>query len=374
MPLPAYIEQPVREANHIALHPVRNTIASMMLVAKDEDMPGTGAWVAQVREKISTDELLRHRLVVIGFFHAILPENDFPSFSDYLDDMQRSDPVALRDKMLNTYAHICINCSEEVRTSKPDWKMVLSSPEAYVGFLIDHFGKDLVEADLETKAYEYVVDPPAMRKLIVDHMRWFWNEYMSQEWARTEPMLRASVKAFQNAKLENMSRLEMARYITGQDLDEELWGKKSLNSAERVVFIPNPHIGPYMTRFHFRDTLGVVFGARLPEDASVRIPELDRAEIVARMSALADDTRLRILQMILENGEMRSQDIIEAVGLSQPSVSRYLTQLIVTGFLQERRVNGAKAYALNRERIEKTLNAIHNFLLGNNMTTSHSKK
>jgi ArsR family transcriptional regulator len=108
----------------------------------------------------------------------------------------------------------------------------------------------------------------------------------------------------------------------------------------------------------------VVFGARLPEDASVRIPELDRAEIVVRMSALADDTRLRILQMIAENGEMRSQDIIEAVGLSQPSVSRYLTQLTVTGFLQERRANGAKAYALNRDRIEKTLNATHRFLLG----------
>jgi ArsR family transcriptional regulator len=176
-------------------------------------------------------------------------------------------------------------------------------------------------------------------------------------------MLRESVKAFQNANLDNMNRLEMARYITGQDLNEDHWAK-ILAKAERVVFIPNPHIGPYVTRFHFRDALGVVFGARLPEDASVRIPELDRAEIVVRMSALADDTRLRILQMIAENGEMRSQDIIEAVGLSQPSVSRYLTQLTVTGFLQERRANGAKAYALNRDRIEKTLNATHRFLLG----------
>jgi len=363
MPLPANIEQHVREANQVVILPVRNAIASMMLIAKNEDMPGTGAWVAQTRDTLTPDELFRHRLVIIGFFHAILPENDFPSFSDYLDDMQKSNPLALRDKMLDTYATICINCKEEVRIAKPDWKKVLSSSEAYVGFLVDHFGKDLVEDDLETKAYEYVVDPPAMQKLIVDHLRWFWNEHLAREWARTEPMLQASVKAFQNANLEDMNLLEMARYITGQDLDEEHWGQL-LAKADRVVFIPNPHIGPYVTRFHFRDALGVVFGARQPEDASVRIPELDRAEIVARMSALADDTRLRILQMIRDNGEMRSQDIIEAVGLSQPSVSRYLTQLTVTGFLQERRVNGAKAYALNRDRIEKTLNAIHNFLLG----------
>jgi DNA-binding transcriptional ArsR family regulator len=364
MPLPANIEQPVREANRVSLHPVRNAIASMMLIAKDDEMPGTGAWVAQMREKLTADELFRHKLVIIGFFHAILLENDFASFSEYLDGLQKSDPVALRDKMLNTYAHICIGCTEEVRTTKPDWKKVLGSAEAYVGFLIDHFGPDLVVTELETEAYKYVVDPPAMQKLIVDHLRWFWDEHMAQEWARTEPILRESVKAFQNANLDNMNRLEMARYITGQDLDEDHWGKKTLDNAERVVFIPNPHIGPYVTRFHFRDTLGVIFGARQPEDASVRIPELDRAEIVVRMSALADDTRLRILQMISENGEMRSHEIIEAVGLSQPSVSRYLTQLTVTGFLQERRVNGAKAYALNRDRIEKTLKAVHKFILG----------
>ena len=363
MPLPAAIEQPVREANRVSLHPVRNAIASMMLLAKDDEMPGTGAWVTQMREELTADELFRHKLVIIGFFHAILPENDFASFSDYLDDLEKSNPVALRDKMLQTYAKICIGCTEEVRTAVPDWEKVLASPETYVGFLVDHFGQDLVESELETRAYEYVVEPPAMRELIVDHLRWFWNEYLSHEWARTESMLRESVKAFQNANLDNMNRLEMARYITGQDLNEDHWAK-ILAKAERVVFIPNPHIGPYVTRFHFRDALGVVFGARLPEDASVRIPELDRAEIVVRMSAIADDTRLRILQMIAENGEMRSQDIIEAVGLSQPSVSRYLTQLTVTGFLQERRANGAKAYALNRDRIEKTLNATHRFLLG----------
>jgi ArsR family transcriptional regulator len=362
MPLPAAIEQPAREANRVSLEPIRNAIASMMLVAKNNEMPGTGAWVTHIRETLTTEEMFRHRLVIIGFFHVILPDNDFASFADYLNEMGNSDPVALRDKMLKTYAEICIGCKEEVRLETPNWEKVLSSPEAYVSFLIDHFGEGLVEADLETKAYEYVVDPPAMRKLIVDHLRWFWNEHLAQEWTRTEPILRESVKAFQHANLDNMDRLEMARYVTGQDLDEEHWGQ-ALARAERVVFIPNPHIGPYVTRFHFKDALGVVFGARQPEDASVRIPELDRAEIVARMSALADDTRLRILQMIAENGEMNSKDIIEAVGLSQPSVSRYLTQLTVTGFLQERRVNGAKAYALNRDRIEKTLNAVRNFLL-----------
>ncbi|MBN1450680.1 MAG: helix-turn-helix transcriptional regulator [Anaerolineales bacterium] len=363
MPLPAAIEQPVREGHRVSLEPVQNAIASMMLLVKEEEMPGTGAWVTQMREKLTADELFRHRLVIIGFFHAILPEKDWTSFSDYLDDLENSNPVSLRDKMLDTYAEICIACDEETKATKVNWAEILKTPEAYVAFLTERFGVNLVEVEMETKAFEYVIDPPAMQKLIVDHLRWFWNEHLSQEWIRIEPLLQESVKAFQNANLDNMNRMELARYITGQDLDDDKWGH-TLGNADQVVFIPNPHIGPYVTRMYCGKSVAVIFGARQPDDASVRIPELDRADIVARMSALADDTRLRILQMIAENDEMRSQDIIEAVGLSQPSVSRYLTQLTVTGYLQERRVNGAKAYALNRDRIEKTLKAVRKFLLG----------
>jgi len=363
MPLPAAIEQPTREQHRVSLEPVPNAIASMMLLTKAEEMPGSGPWVAEMREKLTTEDLFRHRLVIIGFFHAILPEKDWASFSDYLDNLEKSDPVSLRDKMLDTYAEICIACDEEVKAAGANWDDVLSSPDAYVGFLLERFGEHLVEVDMETKAYEYVIDPPAMQKLIVDHLRWFWKEHLSQEWERTEPILRESIRAFQNTNFDNMNRLEMARYITGQDLEEEKWSH-TLGKAEQVVFMPNPHIGPYVTRMYCRDVVILVFGARLPEDANVRIPELDRADIVARMSALADDTRLRILQMIAESGELRSQEIMEEVGLSQPSVSRYLTQLTATGYLQERRVNGSKAYALNHDRIEKTLKAVHKFLLG----------
>jgi len=363
MPLPATIDQPIREQYRVSLEPVRNAIASMMLLAKDHEMPITGAWLAEKRETLTADELFRHKLVIIGFFHAILPDNDWASFSDYLDGMERSDPVALRDKMLNTYADICYACDEEVKLAGVNWDEALSTPEAYVNFLIQRFGEDLVEVEMESKAYEYVIDPPAMQKLIVDHLRWFWNEHLSQEWARTEPLLQESVKAFQNVNLNNMSLLEMVSYVTGQDLDEEKWGHM-LGDVEQVIFMPNPHIGPFVTRLYCSDKVFVVFGARQPEDASVRIPELDRADIVTRMSALADDTRLRILQMIGESGELRSQDIIDEVGLSQPSISRYLKQLTATGYLQERRVNGSKAYVLNRDRIEKTLKAVHKFLLG----------
>ena len=83
-----------------------------MLVAKDDEMPGTGAWVAQIRADLTADELFRHRLVIIGFFLTFHPENEFASFADYLDDLEKSDPIVIRDKMLTTYAQICIGCDK----------------------------------------------------------------------------------------------------------------------------------------------------------------------------------------------------------------------------------------------------------------------
>jgi DNA-binding transcriptional ArsR family regulator len=205
-----------------------------------------------------------------------------------------------------------------------------------------------------------------MKQLIVGHMRWLWSNHLESEWSRVRPLLEESVRAFNKVDISTLSRIEAARLITGQELEDSKW-EELLEQAETVTFIPNAHIGPYIHKSHetsSHDTLYVYFGARQPEGIEDRIPELDRTEIVARISALADDTRLQILQMIAERGEMRSQEIIEEINLSQPSVSRYLSQLTAAGYLQERRANGAKIYILNKDRIEKTLKAVHAFLLG----------
>jgi DNA-binding transcriptional ArsR family regulator len=363
-PFPATIEQPVRERVQIALDPVRNAITSMMLIAKEEEMPGTHPWVIQTRTSLSTGELFTHKLVILGFFHAIQPQTERKTFPEYLKELEGTDPEALRDRMLQEYEKVCFNCDLEEAKKPVNWQQILQSADAYVDFLLRRFGEELVDVELETKAYEYVTNPPALKELVTSHLRWFWEKHLSAEYARLQPILQESIRAFQETDFSGMSQLEAARYITGQDLDEESWNMLA-NEFEQFEFIPNAHIGPYLTKLPCDKKLAIIFGARQPENASVRIPELDRADIVARMSAIADDTRLMILQMISESGEMRSQDVIDAIGLSQPSVSRYLKQLTVTGYLQERRVNGAKAYTLNRNRIEKTLKAVHKYLLGN---------
>lgn len=348
----------------VSVEPASNGFMSLLLAAKHDQDPGIHEWINRFHAAVSSEEFMRHKLVMIGFFYAVVPEKRHDSFLDYIDYLDRQSPSALRERLLNSYAGIHKTDSlPEEEASAVDWDEVLSSVSNYIAFLASRFGEENVDVELETRAYEYVLDPAAMKQMIVSHLRWAWKNHLEPEWKRIQPMLEESAKAFHKADMSGMSRIEAARFITGQELDEAQWAK-AFEKAGTLLFIPNAHIGPYLQRAHSGNWLLIYFGARQPESAEERIPELDRAEIVARLSALADDTRLNILQMIAERGEMRAPEVIDATGLSQPSVSRYLIQLTAAGYLQERRINGAKVYNLNRERIEKTLKAVSAFLLG----------
>lgn len=73
---------------------------------------------------------------------------------------------------------------------------------------------------------------------------------------------------------------------------------------------------------------------------------LEESEILARrLKALADPTRLRLLSIVAasEGQEACVCDLIEPVGLSQPTVSHHLKILAVAGFLS-RSKRGTWAY------------------------------
>src|SRR5687768_9672048 len=363
------LEKTKIKSSLVRIETALNAFTSMLLVSKAEDEPGFHEWITRTRSQMSSEERFRHKLVTIGFHYAIMPRVPGMTFEAYIEDLEATPPSKLRERLLNAYAETCHTDEAQKFKGQPvDWDEVLSSAKNYVDFLRTRFGDELTDEEVETRAYEYVIDPAALKQLVTGHIRWFWKNYLQAEWARVRPMLEESAKAFNQIDYSNMTRTEIIQSVTGKDIGleakwESKWGDSFLK-AEELIFVPNAHIGPYIRADKVRDNFYIYFGAHLPEGSETRIPELDRAEIVSRISALADDTRLQILQMIAEKGEMRSQEIMEAINLSQPSVSRYLSQLTAAGYLQERRANGAKAYILNKDRIEKTLKAISAFLLG----------
>lgn len=352
----------------LALEPAHNAFHSLTLLTKAEHLSGLGQWVSDTRRAMSAEEMARHHLVIVGFYFALQPAKSWPSFPAYLDHLESLPPQSLVDRLLDMYARIpamekhgCVDMSLAPRPI--DRRTILSSFDNYLDFLYGIFTPDGVEEEIEAQAYELLADPPGLQRLLVSHLRHMWETYLREEWQRVLPMLENAIEAFDAEDLSDMTRLEAASFVTGQDLDEDRWGL-TLQEAGQVVFVPSAHIGPYLSRFAYNGTLGILFGARLPAGTHIHAPDLSRAEIVVRLSALADDTRLSILKLVAEEGELRSQEIMERLDLSQSAASRHLKQLSATGYLSERRCAGAKCYRLHEERLEDTFQAINAFLLG----------
>lgn len=66
--------------------------------------------------------------------------------------------------------------------------------------------------------------------------------------------------------------------------------------------------------------------------------------------ALADETRQRILEMLLE-GEMRVGDIVDAFTMSQPTISHHLSVLKQFGLVTSRKEGKQVFYAINRDNV-----------------------
>ncbi len=327
-------------------------------------MPGLGGWVQKTRESMSLEQLQRNRLVMDGLFYAFTTEASLPSFGAFLDHLQSLPPQSFQDRMLSMYlraspmACSMQECDPPVGKQKEE---ILCSADSYLKFLGQHFDASHVDPDLEAQAYRYAIDPPAMKAVIIDHLREMWERHLAPEWARVRPMLSKAVDAFQRTAITQMPRAEAVRYVIGREIPDTHWIGQ-LDDAERVILAPSAHIGPYIGKFITGRNLVVLFGARLPEGAASEVPDLSRTEILTRLDALSDDHRLQILRMAADAGEVRATDVMAGLDISQSAASRSLTQLTATGYLVESRRDGTKVYTLNQERVRDTLKAISRYL------------
>ena len=349
----------------ISLEEARSAVHSLLLLIKGANHPGVADWVTSTRQAMSRAERKTNELVVLGLHYVVLPSESWHSFPAYIDHLAAMDPVALRDKMLAVYE--TMPCQESLQQLGKQAELIdlpaaLSSADQYLAYLRQRFTAENVDETIERAAYELVSKPVEMQHVVVEHLRSMWQKYLSAEWQRSRPALQQAVRALAQTNLKGLTFAEAAHLATGLDLNDEKW-EKAFADAKRLVLVPHPHTGPYTMRSFGRDgTLYLFIGAHLPAGSTLYAPDLTRTEILVRLSALTDDTRLQILRQIAENGELRSQEIMDELELSQSAASRHLTQLTAAGYLKERRCDGAKCYSLNVERVSDTLQAVAGYL------------
>ena len=86
--------------------------------------------------------------------------------------------------------------------------------------------------------------------------------------------------------------------------------------------------------------------------ATITDPPQDLKQVAVVHKALADPTRLRILQRLAE-GEGTVSDLMRHVDLSQPLVSWHLRRLRVAGLVDTRRQGRETICSLGREALHR---------------------
>src|SRR5512141_1910376 len=125
-PFALNLEKAKTETSIVMIEPALNAFGSMLLISKAEEEPGIHEWVTKTRLQMSSEERFRHKLVMIGFHYAILPQVPEASFEAYLDNLEATPPSVLRERLLDAYAEICLTEDRPItRGQSVDWEEIL---------------------------------------------------------------------------------------------------------------------------------------------------------------------------------------------------------------------------------------------------------
>ena len=79
------------------------------------------------------------------------------------------------------------------------------------------------------------------------------------------------------------------------------------------------------------------------------------SDLIEVFKLLADETRLRILLLLLEEGELNVRTLCDKLDQSQPGVSHHLSLLRLAGFIERRREGKSNYYHVVQEKFEVVL-------------------
>jgi ArsR family transcriptional regulator, arsenate/arsenite/antimonite-responsive transcriptional repressor len=96
-----------------------------------------------------------------------------------------------------------------------------------------------------------------------------------------------------------------------------------------------------------------------PLDAG-RLGAEQATSLARRLKVLADPTRLRLLSMLLDSdaGEACTCDLVEPLGLSQPTVTHHLQRMAEAGIVHGERRGRWTFYSVDKNAIETITDAL----------------
>jgi DNA-binding transcriptional ArsR family regulator len=213
-------------------------------------------------------------------------------------------------------------------------------------------------------------DPRALVERFAGMLEAYWAEAFAAEWRRIEPMLAESVAAAGRQiagggvyafllGLAPQLRVDPAKATFGLDIPHD--HHVPLDSEHPLLLVPSFYVWPHV-RINCDPPWPLALVYRAPHIAE-RLRAPTPPELVRVLRALADPTRLRILQEIARRPRS-TQELAPLVGLSEAGTSKQLRALATAGLLESRREGYYVVYSLVGETLEAVGDDLRRVLTG----------
>lgn len=330
--LPFHLPPPPAIAISFEEAPVANALVSLALIGRPDEQP-PDAWPARVAAQLSAEQGRTQRLVFELLGGALPPPQPWPpAMPAYLAALATADPIALRDRALAGLA------------AAGD-----AAPQAGAALLAE--------------AQRLLSDPPALRALLVGHLRMLWDQHGAVEWKRAGGVVPNLVHSLRRREFAPAPAATLLRLFIPGELPAAIG--QQLAHTRALVVVPTPHAELVATRFDDPATLWLFVSVHTIWGWTLRQEPMRRSELRNRLDTLADETRLHMLELLARSGELLAQEIAHQLALTQPTASRHLSQLRGLGYLHERRVDSAsKAYRINHSTFDWTARALGQLVAG----------
>ena len=189
-------------------------------------------------------------------------------------------------------------------------------------------------------------EPVELKARLVFILTQFWDAHGRAVYEACSPIIARSLQ-YHRQREHAGTATEVYHEVTGKQPASEESRRKFAN-ASRLIFVPSCFSGAYATfscPIGDERTLFVVYNCRSSGGSAEGRQEIVR-DVFPPLKALADETRLQIV-LLLQEGELYAQQIVDRLDLSQSSVSRHLSLLVAGRVLSVRREDGRKFYRIN---------------------------
>ncbi len=318
--------------------PALEAIYSMRVALEPKRYPLLLSWARRTKDLPDglRDEMRRLRFAYEGPLPGVFEiglHGDFPSIDDELDRIAAfDDDIALYEFCLSLGAQAC--------SPTPDTSVVHT----------DEFQRTILDTarDQQPDAVEILEaafeDPATIRRRLVRMLAWYWDAAFAEEWGNVEPRLIAEIEwagreLVQHGPIRLLKRLvpELRISPDGRDLSLPKSYEREVDVAAKggLSIVPSVYCWPCVA-VEADDPWPTSIIYPITELRRPARPVDDGDTVVEQLKALADGTRLRITQLVAEQPRS-TRELAEMLALSEPAVSRHLTQLRQAGLLASER-------------------------------------